>query len=496
MWVNRIFLLIPQLILVPYLIGTIGEAGYGVYVLAWSLLVTIDQLETSSQQGVVKYSAAFLAQKQINRLNKIVSSSLVYSTGLAFLTCLGILVAAAFYSSPSGKIIVGLVAVGIVVLLIVPLTPYIAVIQSKQLYYVGALAETVSKYIGLFILVIWFHTIGPSVESLIIIMVGLQFLSRLAQVPLAYRLVPGLRCHPRLFDGGSLLLIAQFGAAAVLVSLCLAANSTGIRWLMGMLVSTSFVAHLAIILMPGELLSEIVLAMTITVMPATSAYQAMGNQPMMQKLLIRGMRYTTILVLAGLLMAGFLMRNVLSVWVGTEYVFLAPYALVVFASGAFMLSTSTSHHRLKGLGKLREVVLIYLSALFIVPVGTILGVFQSSRNPYLAITVGLVAGHLVCGFLNMVFCARAVRANLWEVIMRVYAQPLVVALISWLILLVIVMYSGLDGFIERIYVSVLAMLIFFGGCYIFAASADERRQLRGMATAALSKLRKKYGNPI
>ena len=80
--------------------------------------------------------------------------------------------------------------------------------------------------------------------------------------------------------------------------------------------------------------------------------------------------------------------------------------------------------------------------------------------------------------------------------MRVYAQPLVVALICWLILLVFVMYSGLDGFIERIYVSVLAMLIFFGGCYIFAASADERRQLRGMATAALSKLRKKYGNPI
>ena len=39
LWASQILLLVPQLILVPCLIGTIGEPGYGVYVLVWSLMI-------------------------------------------------------------------------------------------------------------------------------------------------------------------------------------------------------------------------------------------------------------------------------------------------------------------------------------------------------------------------------------------------------------------------------------------------------------------------
>jgi len=77
MWGSRVLLLVPQLILVPYLIGTIGEAGYGIYALIWPLMMSIDQLEITLQQGVVKYSAALLAQNEINKVNQIVSSSFI-----------------------------------------------------------------------------------------------------------------------------------------------------------------------------------------------------------------------------------------------------------------------------------------------------------------------------------------------------------------------------------------------------------------------------------
>jgi O-antigen/teichoic acid export membrane protein len=55
-WASQVLQMVPQVILVPYLIRTIGEAGYGVYVLIWSLLMSVDQLEQSLQQGVIKYS--------------------------------------------------------------------------------------------------------------------------------------------------------------------------------------------------------------------------------------------------------------------------------------------------------------------------------------------------------------------------------------------------------------------------------------------------------
>ena len=285
MWVSRLLLLVPQLILVPYLLGTIGESGYGVYALVWSLIMSIEQLQLSLQQGVVKYSAGFLAQGRMDEVNKVVSSSFVYSILLAVVTCAGTLVAAAFYNDPSSQIGSALVVVGVMLLFIVPLTPYIAVIQSRQRYYVGAIAETISKYVSLLAAVAWFGMVGPSVEALIIIMAGMLFLSRLAQVPIAHRLVPGLQNRPSLFNGVHFRLIATFGAVIVLISLCLAANSTGIRWLMASLASTRFVAHLAIMLMPGILLTQIISAISITVMPATSAYEATGNRQMLQELL-------------------------------------------------------------------------------------------------------------------------------------------------------------------------------------------------------------------
>ena len=243
-----------------------------------------------------------------------------------------------------------------------------------------------------------------------------------------------------------------------------------------------------IMLMPGLLLSQIIGAATITVMPATSAYEATGNQRMLQELLIRGMRYTMILVLAGLFVAGLLMRNVLSIWVGSDYVFLVPYALVLFASISFMISTSVAHHMLKGMGKLRAVVVIYWLGLVIVPIGLLLIIFQTWHNPYVAVVVGLATGHLVCGFLQMGFCTKMIHVDLRGVLMRVYAQPIIVAAIVCVVVVSIITISGIDDLFKRICVSTLAILLFFSGCYAIIATATERQQVKGVIQLAKRKI--------
>lgn len=487
-WITQGLQLIPQLILVPYLIGTIGESGYGVYVLLWSLMVSIDQLENSLQSGVVKYSAGFLAQGRMDEVNKVVSSSFVYSIFLAILTFIGIFISTIFYNDPSGQMRPALIVVGIMILLIIPLTPYIAMIQSKQHFYVGAIAGTMSKYIGLFATILWFTWMTPSVKAVIVIMAGTLLLSRLIQVPIAYRLVPGMRNRISSFDLQIFRKIVFFGGVIVIVGLCLMANSTGVNWMMGILSSTTFVTHLAIIMMPLGLLMQIVLAMTVTVMPATSAYHATGNNKMLRELLIRGMRYTTILTLAGLLVAVFLMRNALSVWVGSHYVFLTPYALTLFASGAFMLSTSTSHHMLKGLGLLRITVFISITGLVIVPIGLMLVVFLMWHNPYIAATLGFATGHLVYGFLQIRFSVKETRADFRNVIIRVYAQPLVVALLAYVAVLTLPVYVGVDGLIGRLCVAILAVLLFISGCYALIATPTERNELKNIAQAVIDKI--------
>lgn len=474
-WASRVLLLVPQVIFVPYLIGTIGEVGYGVYALVWSLLMSIDRFESSLQSGVVKYSAAFLAEGRADDVNRVVSSSFVYSMGLGVVASATICIAG-LWQGTSADLGFSLLVVAGFVLLIIPLAPYVGLIQARQRYYVQVIAQTLSRYGSLALVFAWFKWVAPSIEALIIIMVGMLFLSRLAQVPVAYRLVPGLSNRPGLFDRGLFRLIVAFGGMTIFIALCGIANTTGIRWLMGLLVSASFVTHLAIMLVPGGLLSQIVSAMTMTVMPATSIYEATGNGPMLQELLVRSMRYTTIIVLAALFVGVLLVEDVLTLWVGPDYTFLAPYTLAIFGSVAFSMTTSSARHMFKGLGKLRTTAVIALTGKVLIPLTLILGVFLRYHDPYLAVAAGLVTGNVVLAALHVGFSLVAIDARLPSALLRVYGQPLLAAAAVAAPLLVLGFCGVLDTPIARAAAGALAPTAFLAAMYFLLATPAERQQ--------------------
>lgn len=478
MWTTQVLNLIPQFIFVPFLISTIGETGYGVYALVWPLVISIDQLMQCLQQGVVKYCAGFQVKGRIDQINHVVSSSFVYSVIMAMAASLVVFVIASFYSDSTGQVGKALVIVGMMVLLTVPLTPYVAVIQSRQRYYVDAVAGTMSKFAALFLVVILFRFVTPSVEVVIAVMAGTLFFSRLAQVPLAYRLMPGLRNHIGLFDKKSFRLIASFGAATVILSLCLVLNSTGIRWLMDLLVSTQFVAHLAIMLMPGLLLFQLIGALNVPFMAVTSAIEATGNQSQLRELMMRGMRYTVFLVLASIIPVSLLLRWALTLWVGRQYAFLAPYSMIWFGSVAFLLSTSAIHQVLKGTGRLKAAVIIYLLGLVLVPAGTILSMVLTGGDPYVAVTVGLAAGNLISGGLHIGYSKRFFGLLFRDILTRVYAKNLVFALVVLAAVHGAVVVGVANSPISRVIASVLGVLIYVWGGYAWVATLEERCQLK------------------
>ncbi len=487
MWAAQILRLIPQLILVPFLIRTIGETGYGDYTLVWSLMTSIEALHRSLQSGVVKYGAAFLARDEMKKVNQVVSSSFVYSLLLGVVTCLGILLVSFFYSRSSSQLGTSLIVVSLMVLFIFPLTPFTAVIQSRQRYYIGAIAETLWKYLSLLAVFIWFKVSSPSLLSLIIIMAGLLFFSRLGQVPFAYRLVPGLRNRLKFFDRKTFLLIASFGGLTVLISASLAVNSTGVRWLMGQLISSNFVAHLAIMLMPGTLLSQIIQAITITIMPATSAYEAKGDQQALQKILKSGIRYTNIILIAGFPAAGLLMRHLLVLWVGQEYAFLTPYTLILFLGTSCMLSTSTAHQMLKGMDEQKKVLGIYIIGLILVPLGLILFIQTILGDPYIAVSLGLAMGYFLCGFFHLYFGAKVLNYNLKELLVKCYGETLLPVLIIYPIAYWLA--NHYQGLIATLFLSIITVIVYLSVFYFVFTTKNERKQGMDILLSIQTKLK-------
>src|SRR5690606_17917359 len=124
-------------------------------------------------------------------------------------------------------------------------------------------------------------------------------------------------------------------------------------------------------------------------------------------------------------------------------------------------------------------VFTYLLGLMFVPLGTIVVLFEILQDPYAAVTYGLTAGYTVCGVLQIGSSVLSVRAGLRNVIVQAYAQPLTIAVTVWLgVACVIVVSGGSDNVVGRLCATAIALLLFFGGCYLFIATLAERQQVK------------------
>jgi len=481
---------VPQLILVPYLLGTIGESGYGVYALVWPLLLSVERMHRSLQSGVVKYSAGFIAQHKVEKVNRVFSASFIYSIILGILAAAGTVAIAHFYQDSTGQINDALRIIAFMLLLIFPLTPFVAMVQARQRYFIETIADTVSKYVSLLIIYLWFELTSPSVLVVIVVMVSALFLSRLVQVPFAYRLVPGLKNRLRNFEWDSFKMIAGFGMGTIFAAISLGLNTSGLRWLMEILVSSSFVAQLAIMIMPASLMSDLINAMMITIMPATSAYQATGNLQLLKELFIRSMRYAVMILIPAGFTAVVLMADILKLWVGDRYIFLAPFTIILFLGQGIWLATLPASQILKGTGEIKKFVFSYWIGLVIIPLISILVLYSRGSDAYQSVTYGLSFGYLIGGAFQLYFGVDLLAIDIKDLLKRVFIQP-VLAAVPLVGILILGMTLNIFMTIQaRIIVTIVSLLAYGVILYFFIANEEERIQGKELVMNTWRRLRK------
>ncbi len=479
-WATQVLQLVPQLIMVPFLLRTIGDAGYGEYALIWSLLLAVEQLEVSLQSGIVKYTAACLATDRLDEVNRILSSTFVFSLAIGLLAGIVMCSLPFFDSSMSRGMALSLVMVGVMMVFLTPTTPYQGMILARQRHYVKALAGIVAQYGAMGLTMAWFLWKGPSVGAVVAISVGTLLLSRIAQIPIAHRLIRGLHNSMRSFDFRIFRLVASFGALIVLSALCMVFNSTGMRWLGGVLASTTFVAHLAIFLMPGLLLARIIQAMTITVMPAASAYQATDNQKMLRELFVKATRYIVLLVVLCLLVAALLVRDVLNLWVGPQYQFLQTHVMINLVGVAILVSASCAHNMLKGFGELRKVLVAFLLGLVVIPFGVFLVVFLWFGTAYFAASLGLLLGNATAGILQCRYCLKATGQKWRPFVVESVLQPVASAAFGFAAAFIVLLVASPKNLMVKAMIAAMAVLLTLGAFITLFTSQDERLRFRSL----------------
>ena len=434
-WTMRVLRLFPELLLLPFIIHRLGEGLYGIYILAWSIVPVFDLLQMGMGSGVVKYSAEFFEQGEIEKVNRTLSTSCLLSSMLGFFSGVIVIIAANMIpgwienigGETSDALRFACNIIAIMMIATFPLMPYSGILHSLQRYDIFFVVKVIFVYLRVGLIVCWYLLVEPSFEVLIIISAASYFLSTLCLMFVAYRLVPGLRNRLGLCDISTVRLILGFGTVIFLCAVCAVINESGVRWMMGGLISPAFVGVMAIMLKPPELMKQVVQAMSLSVMPATSKYSARNDTKMLRELFVRGTRYMMLVVTIGMIAVILMTRGVLKVWIGQEYQYLTIYVIILCGAMAVQMSTSGVAHMLQGMGMLKACFTCAVVGPVLLAISSILAIFWITGQGYWAVTIGLSFGQIVSAIMRIGFCAAKTKVKPVYFLWHAYGQTLVLA---------------------------------------------------------------------
>lgn len=500
-WGANAFRFVPELLLLPYVIRRLGQESYGIFVMAWSLMPVVNLVQVGLSAAVTRHAPAFDIAGDREGLGRLVSTSVVLSgcfglilgvaaVGLAWVNLLGDS-GAGF--ARGGELWVAFLGMGLLIVLSFPLTPFGGVVHSAQRYDLFAGLKAGAVYLRAGIIVGWFELVGPSLYALVGASVVVPLVSSFLLVVLARRLSPGLKVRVSLFDRGEARRTIGFAAAIMLNSLSLAAGDAGAKWMMGTSVSTAFVSKMAVMLFIPKMIAELVQAMTLSVMPAASRYSALSDDTMQRELFVRGTRYTTLVVLAAILCVIGCVDDFLGIWMGPEYVYLAPYIVVMSMGTAVWMSTSVSFHVLRGVGREKLSLAAEFTGAVVVRLGVMAGLLAATGLHVWAVALGWAGGQVVTAVMRLVFCAREVNCPLRRVVVRAFLEPLAAAVPAGLALAGVRLVAGVKGLVWGALASVGAVVLF---AVLFAAvfmSREDWSLMRSLLSAVGQRVRPLLG---
>lgn len=475
----------PELFLLPFLLHRLGDKTYGIYVLAWSIIVALNRLGDPINSAVVKYNASYVTEGRIRESNNVISTTFVFALIIAITTCVIVIILAFFLPHYLGigdpnlarLYISAFVVVGLTILIAFPMMPYVGAMYSIQRQDLFFIADTISNYIKAVLIVWWFLVIGPSITVLIGICGICFILPRAIMMILSRKYFPGMKNKFQFCNWITFQIIFSFAGVLFLSSVCYVINSTGIKWIMGLLVSATFVAHLEIILVPSRYLGQIAHAMTLTVMPAASKYDAVGDTKQLKDLLIRGTRYISLILIPIVIGAIFLMEPVVQLWLGNKYLFLSKYILVLICSTAAQNTAYCANQMLRGIGKVNIVLLNSIVGQAILPASISLIILKLAGDPYWAVTLGLSTGVVIYGAMQVGFCAKELKMSYLSMLVESYIQPLAIACPLSILGVSVVLYWNITGLVPLVIISLATIILFLLLFYKKFATQNERELL-------------------
>jgi O-antigen/teichoic acid export membrane protein len=453
-------------LLAPFILHKLGNAGYGVWMLAISLTGYLGLLELGIRSSVVRYVSKHRAGSDYDNLNQVVNTALV-SFGLAGLLALAIGTVLGIASSSIFNIPADLEnqATWVIILISATLTfsfgtgVFASTLVGIERFDLLNLSMSVGNLLraGLVVIILPGQ---PNLITLGLISLISALVSFLMIIYFAFTREPNLRINLKLANTRTLKSIFNYGIFSFLIIVATRVAYYSDNTVIGIFGTTEMITYFAIGAIGVEFLRRIVNSLTTVLMPIASGLEASGTPESLKRLLTSATKYTFLLVLPASTILLVMGQTLLGVWMGEEYaeksyvilvVLLIPliYSLSQFSTEEILLGTG--RHKLFSFVTVAEATTnLGLSIVLIKPLG-ILGVALGTSIPVVLFRI----------LLSPIFVKRITKSSFLLYLRESLLGPLLICIPVVILALLLESFLSAESLLEFFLQAVLLLSVYY-----------------------------------
>jgi O-antigen/teichoic acid export membrane protein len=356
-WIGVAANLAVAFLLSPYLVHSLGDNGYGLWVLVMSMTGYMGLLDTGLRVSIVKHTAKCNARGDEEGLNLILATGLLLYGSLSIVIVLLSLVASAYFPSlftvlpaevPIGRLLV--IIAGINVALSLPLGVFGGLLSGLQRYDLVNRAAVLVLGVRTAAIVAAIAS-GYGLIALGLIHISMQVVNGVLLVVYARQQFPALDLRPRPIHRETVRSLYSYSGYIILNSVAMLLLFSSGEPIIGAFVGTAAVTSFAIARSLVQYLSTIIGSMTQVFHPYASDLHERGDGAGVGDALIAGTKTSLLIALPIAISYLIIGPTFIGLWMGPQYRQAAGMVLAILTvPQVIWLSQSTAGNILLGVG--------------------------------------------------------------------------------------------------------------------------------------------------
>jgi O-antigen/teichoic acid export membrane protein len=473
--------LVASLILMPFVIGCLGDRIYGLWVLVSKIIDYYGLLDLGITAAVSRHIAGAIGAQDTKQCNQVVSNALALYTGVAVIVAaatMGLILTAPLIAKNTEDVVLFqkiILVLGLNTAVEFPVRVFGGILTAQLRYDIMSflkIGSLILRISGIFALL----SLGYGIFSLALVTVVAGIPEKIAYIYFAKRHYPELHISLNYLSRKTIRILYGFGLFVVLIQI-----GDLIKFNIDSLIIASFVG-MASVTHYGIASTLMMNFMTLmgTVMgvfvPVFSRLEAEKNTIRTKKAFFLSTKLAICIssfVGFGLIAWG---RFFIERWMGPDY--LDAYPCLVFLivgctvsqwhSASYAILYGTSKHKFYAIANGAEAVLNLGLSLLLVRWYGIIGVAIGTMVPILMIKLFVLPVY-VCRLTSMPFNEYIFEAG----------RTLGIVLISLIIPAILSLSFGAAEYIRLIMIGIVSGLLYFSGIWMFVFNTEESKILKG-----------------